>query len=123
LHEFSVLSYLMEAVEEQAAAAGASRVVAINLVVGDRASIIDDLLLYYFDMLAPGTLAEGAQLNLRRVPMRFTCSRCDTTYTPAGEGWLCPDCGTIGQLTDDGSELLIESIEVEREQAAWPSKK
>jgi hydrogenase nickel incorporation protein HypA/HybF len=112
----------MEAVEEQAHLAGASRVLAVNLVVGDRASIIDDLLLYYFDMLTPGTLAEGAQLNLRRVPMRFYCSRCNAAYTPAGEDFHCPDCAAIGQLTDEGSELLIESIEIEREQMAWPSK-
>jgi hypothetical protein len=61
----------MEAVEEQARLVGASRVLAINLVVGDRASFIDDLLLYYFVHLSPGTLAEGAQLNVRRIPMQI----------------------------------------------------
>jgi hydrogenase nickel incorporation protein HypA/HybF len=54
--------------------------------------------------------------------MRFTCSRCNNIYIPAGEDFLCPDCGAIGQLLDEGSELLIESIEVERGQAGWPSK-
>jgi len=109
MHELSVLTYLLESVEDQAHRSGASQVVAINLVVGDRANIIDDLLLYYFDMLTPGTLSEGAALNLRRVPMRFCCSRCGASYQPAADSFLCPECGSIGQM--------IESIEVVRKEA------
>ena len=76
--------------EEQARQAGASRVLAINLVMGERASVFDDLLLFYFDLLTPGTLAEGAQLNVRRTPMRFHCAACDRDYTPRGRTFRCP---------------------------------
>lgn len=114
MHEYSVMTYLLQAVTEKAQEVGAERVVAINLVVGDRASIVDDSLLFYFDMLGPGTVAEGAQLNIRRVPNRFYCSRCDDTFEPAGADFRCPVCGWIGQITAEGSEFFIESIEVER---------
>ncbi len=114
MHEFSLMSYLLEAVEAKAQAVGASRVIAINLALGDRASIVDDSLLYYFDMLAPGTLAEGAQLNVRRVPTRFYCQPCQTTYPASGFDFSCPTCHAIGQLTAEGGELLIESIVIEK---------
>jgi hydrogenase nickel incorporation protein HypA/HybF len=113
MHELSVMSYLLEAVEEQARAAGAQRVLAINLLVGERTSFVDDSLLFYFDYLTPGRLCAGAQLHIRRAPMRFRCAACAQTFTPAAGDIHCPDCGALGQLTDDGRELLIESLEIE----------
>lgn len=113
MHELSVMSYLLETVEEHARRIGAGKVLVINLVIGERTSIVDDSLLYYFDMLTPGTLAEGAHLNVRRTSMRFHCPKCDDDYSPSGIDFSCPQCSEVGQVTDDGSELLIESMEVE----------
>lgn len=113
MHEFSIMSYLLEAVEAEARQRGAQRVTAINLVLGERAGI-DDSLLFYFDQLTPETLVEGAKLNIRRTKMRFLCQKCgDYEPAPARGDFGCPNCGTVGQLEDDASDLLIESIEIE----------
>jgi hydrogenase nickel incorporation protein HypA/HybF len=114
MHEFGVMTYLLSAVEDKAQELHATRVLAINLVIGDRASIVDDSLLYYFEMMTPGTVVEGATLNTRRVPSRFFCSACANSYEPVGFDYRCPNCGGIGQMTDEGSEFLIESIVIER---------
>ena len=103
----------MANVEAEAAGRGANKVLAVNLVMGDRASVVDDSLLFYFDLLTPGTLAEGAQLNVRRTSMRFCCELCQADYSPRGADFDCPTCGRVGRVTDDGSELLIESIEID----------
>ncbi len=113
MHEMSVMSYLLETVQAEALEHGARKVLAVNLVMGDRASMVDDSLLFYFDLLAPGTLAEGAHLNVRRTPMRFKCEGCCSDYSPRGAAFDCPSCGQVGHVTDDGSELLIESIEID----------
>ena len=113
MHELSVMTYLLEAVERKAGEIGARRVLAINLVMGERASVVDDSLLFYFDFLAPGTIAEGAALNVRRTPMLFFCTACARDYPWSGVNFDCPDCGQTGQVKEDGSELRIESIEVE----------
>ncbi len=113
MHELGIATYLLEAVVEQARQVGAHRVLAINLVVGERAGVVDDSLQFSFDLLAPSTLAEGARINTRRTPMRFHCAGCDSDYRPREGDFRCPDCGTFGQLADDGSALVIESIEVE----------
>jgi hydrogenase nickel incorporation protein HypA/HybF len=110
MHEFGLMSQLLEAVEAKAQELGSRPVLAINLLIGDRASIVDDSLLYYFDMLTPGTLVEGAELNVRRVPSRFYCANCDDKYTLTGADFRCPTCAQIGIITTEGSELLIESI-------------
>lgn len=113
MHELSVMSYLLDTVEHHARQAGARKVLAINLVVGERASFIDDSLLFYFDMLTPGRLCEGAKLSIRRTPMRFHCAACASDYTPTFGSFRCPSCGAAGHVTSDGGELLIESLEVE----------
>jgi len=113
MHELSVMTYMLETVEAHAQRIGAKKVLAINLVIGERTSIIDDSILFYFDALTPGTVAEGAHLNVRRTRMQFHCAACDADYTPSGADFQCPRCQTVGQVTDDGSELLIESMEVE----------
>ncbi|MDQ3410903.1 MAG: hydrogenase maturation nickel metallochaperone HypA [Chloroflexota bacterium] len=112
MHELSVMAYMLERVESHADRLGATKVIAINLVVGERSSFVDDSLLFYFEMLTPGTRAEGALLNLRRTLMRCHCPPCDTDFHPTGADFRCPRCDTVGQVTDDGTELLIESLEV-----------
>jgi hydrogenase nickel incorporation protein HypA/HybF len=113
MHELSIANYLLETVTERAREAGARQVLAINLVIGARAGVVEDSLRFSFDLLASGTLAEGAQINTRCTPMRFYCAGCDGDYTPADGNFRCPRCLAVGQVVDDGSALLIENIEIE----------
>jgi hydrogenase nickel incorporation protein HypA/HybF len=113
MHELSIASYLLESVSDHARQIGARRVLAINLVLGERSGVVDESLCFSFDLLAAGTLAEGALLNARRTPMRFHCTPCAEDYPQTGDDFGCPRCGAVGQIVDDGSQLLIESIEIE----------
>jgi len=113
MHELSVMSYLLDTVEAHAREAGARRVRAITLLVGERTSFVDDSLLFYFDMLTLGRLSEGAQLHIHRTRMRFRCAGCASEYTPEPGHFRCPQCGVTGQATGDGRELLIENMEIE----------
>ena len=114
MHELSVMSYLLERVETHATRLGANKVVTINLVIGDRASIVDDSLLFYFDMMTPGTVAEGASLNVRRTQTRCHCPVCLEDFVPDIYSFRCPSCETLGTVTNDGSEFLIESLEIQQ---------
>jgi hydrogenase nickel incorporation protein HypA/HybF len=113
MHELSIASYLLSTVEEQAQQSGAGRVVAINLLIGERAGVVDDSLRFSFNLLAQGTPAEGAQIVTRRTPMRFECAGCADSYAPEVGDFHCPRCGVIGYVIDDASQLVIESIDFE----------
>lgn len=114
MHELGIAASLLERVESHVERLGATRVAAINLVVGERAGIVDDSLRFSFELLTAGTAAEGAQINVRWVPMRFHCGECDQEYSPAGADFRCPTCQANGNLTDDGTALVIESLEIEQ---------
>ncbi|MEI6046081.1 MAG: hydrogenase maturation nickel metallochaperone HypA [Chloroflexota bacterium] len=112
MHEMSVLSSILEIVNQTAKEAGAERVTRINLVIGERANLVDDSLWFAFSLLSRGTLCAEAELNIRHTRLSFYCATCQSNYTPPIDNFRCPVCHQIGQITGDGREMLIESIEV-----------
>lgn len=112
MHELPIVTRLLDGVEAHARERGAARVVAVNLAVGEKAGLVDDSLRFYFDMLTPGTVADGARLNVRLTPMRFRCAGCVSEYSPSGADFGCPECGAVGQVVDEATDLRIESIEM-----------
>lgn len=110
----SIAAALQERIEVHAERLGGARIAAVNLVVGEWAGIEDDALRFSFELLTAGTAVEGTRLNLRRTPLRISCAACDDEFTRAGADFRCPRCGVAGRVVDDGSELMIESLEVEQ---------
>jgi len=120
VHELAVAEQLLKLVEEEAQRAGARRVVAVHLVLGEHSHIAEEALRFHFERLtSQGSPAEGAQLRVRREPMRFRCLECDADYAPPAGDWRCPRCGEVGKLLDPGDELRVESLEVEMANTAY----
>lgn len=110
MHELPVTEEILRIAAQHAEG---KRVTAIHLVIGELTSFIDDAIQFYFDLLAPGTVAEGARLHFQRVPVRFRCRRCETEFAPTAVDWHCPACGVLGGEVITGKEFYVESIEVE----------
>jgi hydrogenase nickel incorporation protein HypA/HybF len=113
MHELSITQSVLDIVTEHGHRAGAERVTAINLVVGELTGFVDDSIQFYFDILSPGTLADGARLVIRRVPARIRCRACGAEFVLGDASWICPSCSAVGGDVLDGREFLVESIEVE----------
>ena len=113
MHELSITQNILSIVVKHAEQAEAQRVCAINLVVGELTGFVDDSIQFYFDMLSPDTLAEGAQLCIRRVPASVHCRSCGEDFQPDGYNWACPACSALGGEILSGREFSVESIEVE----------
>jgi len=110
----SIAVALQERIEVHAERLGGGRIAVVNLVVGEWAGIDDDALRFSFELLTAGTPVEGTLLKLRRTPLRVHCAGCADEFTPAGGDFRCPHCGAPGRVVDDGSQLMIESLEVEQ---------
>ena len=117
MHELPVVQSLLEITLEHAARHHARRVVALNLVIGQLSSIVDDCVQFYWDILARDTVAEGARLNFRRIPARFRCRDCAAEFTLNESSLLCPDCGGFHLQLLQGDEFRLESIDIEEEEA------
>jgi len=114
MHELAVTQSIMDIVLRHAGRAGAQRVVAINLVIGELTGFVDDSIQFYFDFLSKDTLTQNTRLNIERVPARARCHTCGTEYTPPdGRLWACPQCEALGGEVIAGKEFSVASIEIE----------
>lgn len=114
MHELAVTQGILEVVLEAAQANNARRINAIDLVIGDLSSIVDDSVQFYFDVLSKGTPAEGAMLRFRRQPAEASCWNCGHTFqvsVPLKP--LCPACGSSRLHVAGGREFFVESIDVD----------
>ncbi len=121
MHELPVTEGILALALETAKRSGARRITAVDLVIGDLRSIVDDSIQFYFDMLSQGTLASGAALHFRREAARLICLVCDhQSETHAPLPHTCPACGSEHLQIAGGQAFYVESIEVADEDTGSP---
>ena len=113
MHELAITQGILDLVAEHAAAAGAARVTAIDIVVGEMSGFLPDSIQFYWDELSEGTVARGATLRFRRVPLRLACADCGSLFPPGDGRFDCSACGSPRVRVAQGRELRVESIDVE----------
>ncbi len=112
MHELPFVQSLLEIACRHAEQAGAARVLALDLVIGQMSSIVDDAVQFYWDLLSQGTLCEGAVLRFHRVPAVFRCEACGREYTFDGQHLTCPQCGSSRVHLVQGDEFRLQSLEI-----------
>ncbi len=113
MHELPVTENILNIALRHADQAGASRITDLYLVIGQMASIVDDSVQFYWDIISQGSAAAGAQLHFRRVPAEMLCLECDRLYSPTKEELACPSCGGVAVKIVAGEEFYLEAIDVE----------
>ena len=121
MHELSVTSSILEIALRHARQAGAARVTDVYLVIGQMASIVDDSVQFYWDMISENTPAAHATLHFRRIPAELECQACGHHYHLEDTEMVCPHCNHLGFKFVAGDEFYVEAIGVE-EQAQTPEE-
>jgi hydrogenase nickel incorporation protein HypA/HybF len=113
MHELSVTESVLRIALQHAEKAKAGRITDLHLVIGELASMVDDSIQFYWEIIAKGTIAEGAVLHFRRVPAELECRNCLHKYRPNDRELACPRCNGIDIRIIAGEEFALESIDVE----------
>ena len=113
MHELSVTESVLEICNRYALQAEATKVTDIYLVIGRLLSIVDDSIQFYWDMISENTIAQGAKLHFKRVPVEIVCTACGHSYHPTSRELLCPKCASTRIKVKSGEEFYLEAIEVE----------
>jgi hydrogenase nickel incorporation protein HypA/HybF len=116
MHEAAAVQGMCSAVLEHAQAAGAKRVTSIELTLGAAGHLTEEVIRQHFELLAAGTLAEGARLAIHWLPATFQCFSCLSRFQSlehSGETAICPKCsGTALEIAHE-DVYYVSSIDVE----------
>ncbi|MBI5351769.1 MAG: hydrogenase maturation nickel metallochaperone HypA [Chloroflexi bacterium] len=113
MHELAVTQSILDIALRHATQASAKKITSINIVIGEFASIVDDSVQFYWDLLADDTIAKGAQLCFERIAGEMTCTNCQHAFHPKDIDFACPNCGSQFVQITKGDEFRVDSIDVE----------
>ena len=113
MHEQSIVESILGIAIENAEKANASRILRINLVVGELSGVVEESVDFYFNFLSKDTIAANASILYTRIPAQLRCRKCDKIFVAENLDFRCPQCQEQQIEIVGGRELYIESIEVE----------
>jgi len=112
MHEYSLVTSLLETAVERAAAHGARAVTRVDVRIGESSGVDADLFQTAFEVVSlEDGLCRGASLRIQRVPASWRCTRCDRGLA-SGDDLACRECGSPATLVT-GDELVLDRLELE----------
>ena len=112
MHEMALAESVLQICEDHARRAGAERVVRVRLQIGALSHVEPEALAFCFDSVVAGTLAEGASLEIDRVPGRAWCETCGKEVEVGSILDACPECGGFPLRVTDGDQMRVRDMEV-----------
>lgn len=113
MHEMSVMLGMVNLAENYAREHHGEKIVKIVLDIGEMNSAVPEYVEYLFPDVTEGTMLEGAELCIHRIPVTVRCSGCGRIYPWRQEGYRCPDCGQEDCRIQDGRSFEIREIMIE----------
>jgi hydrogenase nickel incorporation protein HypA/HybF len=110
MHELSIAESVVRIASRQA---DGRRVTRVQMKVGHLRQVVPSALAFGFELLAEGTLVEGAELDMEQVPAEGRCRGCGVESRLGGFPLQCGGCGGFDLEILKGEELLVESLELE----------
>jgi hydrogenase nickel incorporation protein HypA/HybF len=119
MHELSIAQSIIEGAEEEAQRHSRSRVVTVHVQVGRLSGVVNEALLFSYDLACEGTVLEGSRLEIEEVAAVVFCKKCDAERELESiQHFRCPICQMPTPEVIRGRELLITGLEMENEYAA-----
>ena len=119
MHELSIAYNLIETASKIAKDEGSEQVTRLNIRVGLLSGVVQDALLFSFQVAAEGTPCAGAELVVEEVSVRVRCPKCDQAKLLTDRyRFICPTCGTPTPQILSGQELDLVSMEIESQEVA-----
>jgi hydrogenase nickel incorporation protein HypA/HybF len=72
-----------------------------------------EAMLFCFEAMSRGTIADGARLIVERIPGAGWCAACEKTVALEDRFGACPHCGQLRVRMTSGDELRVREMEVE----------
>ncbi|HRH81013.1 MAG TPA: hydrogenase maturation nickel metallochaperone HypA [Thiobacillaceae bacterium] len=113
MHEMSLAEGILQIVEDAARSQGFKRVKEVRLEIGALSGVEADALTFCLDVVLKGGVADGARVELEKLPGRGFCLDCGETVIIEALYDACPKCGGYQVQTTGGTEMRVKDLLVE----------
>lgn len=117
MHELSICQNIIAQVTQVAEHNKAHTVTRIIVDIGPLSGIEAPLLQQAFPIASAGSIAQDALLETHIMPIRVRCSICANENIARANKLLCSACGSWQTTLLSGDEMLLKSIELEKEES------
>jgi hydrogenase nickel incorporation protein HypA/HybF len=112
MHELSIIANLYEIMEEKAREQGAKKITFVKLQVGILSGVVPSFLETAFDIFKKNTMASDATLEIEKVLLKIRCESCGAEKTYDELIYICTECGSAQIKILDGTELILEKMDL-----------
>ncbi|GKS63685.1 putative hydrogenase nickel incorporation protein HypA [Nitrospira sp.] len=117
MHELHLMAQVVQAVEARLGETGNGRLSAVRLKVSALSHVMthDQVALQMmFDMVARGTKAEGATLEIIPIPGNAWCPGCKRETAMTGPDDACSSCGASTVAGSEEPEVVVHELVVQQ---------
>jgi hydrogenase nickel incorporation protein HypA/HybF len=112
MHEVSLASGILQIVEQTCTRDPFARVTYLCLQAGALAGVELSALRFALESLAPGTLLDGAQIDIDEQPGAAWCPQCKQSIAIFSRLDLCPICDGAQLQPTGGTDLKVVDMRV-----------
>jgi hydrogenase nickel incorporation protein HypA/HybF len=112
MHEVSLMSSTLNMALDCASRQGAQKIHRLKMRVGEQSGVVPEALEFAFEVVTQGTIAEGANLEVEKIPVICYCVNCKQEFQPDTLFYECPDCQQLSTEVRCGREIELTSLEV-----------
>jgi len=113
MDERQIASSVLAVVDQAAYQNAASRILGVHVEIGGRRIFDPERLQAVFAQAARGTVAEGARLFVKVLPVRHRCLNCGLTFDAGPADTSCPNCVHPHTEMIGGEELRLLDVELD----------
>jgi hydrogenase nickel incorporation protein HypA/HybF len=110
MHEMSLAGGVLRVVEQAAEREGFARVSRLTLEAGALAGVEVRALRFALESVAPGTVLQGAAIEIEEPPGQAWCLACGQSVPIRSRLDDCPQCGSAQLAPTGGTELKVREL-------------
>ena len=113
MHEMALCEGVLQVLETESKTQGFKTVKTVWLEIGELSSVEPEAMLFSFDVVTKGSLADGAKLKIVNAPGTAWCMICAKSITIKQRFDACPDCDSNQIQVTGGDQMKIKELEVD----------
>jgi hydrogenase nickel incorporation protein HypA/HybF len=113
MHEMSLAEGVLQLIEDSARQQDFSKVSTVWLEIGELSGVEVEAMKFCFDAVTRDSVAQGARLEIIRLPGTGWCMACAVTVPMSEVFGECPHCGGHQMQVTGGTEMRLKELEVE----------